>query len=93
MNIEEIEELVNRKNFNLKTIKFMWNNKNKSGGNFSVNIKSTSERDYQIFGRYDSEGTIINLRFGIFLQYGCIIPANSIEEMFEFIHNVLEKEV
>jgi len=90
MNIKELKSLIIKKKLSADSVCYRWHNKNNSGGNFCIKIWGVNGRNYEISGDYDSEGTLMNLRFGFLFQYGILMNVNSIDEMWKFIDNALE---
>jgi hypothetical protein len=90
MYIKDLKSIVIKKKLNAESVCFRWHNKNKSGGNFGINICGVSDNDYGISGRYNDQGLLINLRFGFIYQRGIHMEVKDINEMFEFIENFIK---
>jgi len=89
MNIKDLKSIVIKKKLDAERVCFRWHNKNKSGGNFGINIWNVKGKDYEISGNYNVEGLLCGLRFGFIFQAGIPMNVQTIEEMFEFIEKVL----
>ena len=79
-----------KKRLGAKSVAFRWHNKNKSGGNFGINIIGVKDRNYEISGHYDVSGLLSGLRFGRIYQCGAPMNVATKEKMFEFITKYLE---
>lgn len=90
MNIKDLKSTVLRKKLGAESVRFRWHNKNKSGGNFGINIRGVKEKNYEILGRYNPEGLLRSLHFGYLFKSGTPMNVNSLEEMFEFINKTIE---
>lgn len=90
MNVKEIKSSVIKKRLYAKQVCYRWHNKNKTGGNFGINICGVNDKDYEISGYYDIEGTVRGLRFGFIYTAGIPMSVQTIEEMFEFIEKSIE---
>lgn len=82
-----------KKRFDANSVAFRWHNKNKSGGNFGINIHDVNGQDYQITGEYNTDGILRGLRFGFIYQAGIPVNVDSIEQLFEFMGNVISGAV
>lgn len=80
-----------KKRFDAKSVALRWHNKNKSGGNFGMNIHGVNGKDFEISGQYNIDGILSGLRFGFIYQAGIPMNVNSVQEMFEFMDVVLAK--
>lgn len=85
MNIKDLKSSVIKKRLNAKQVCYRWHNKNKTGGNFGINICGVNSKDYEISGYYDLTGLVSGLRFGFIYTAGIAIDVQSIEELFRFI--------
>ena len=90
MKIQDIKTIQIKKLIGAKSVRFSWHNKNKTGGNFGINVIGVNGNDYAITGRYNITGTVRNLRFGFLL--GISIPMNvkTVDEMLEFITKTIK---
>lgn len=91
MNIRELKSAEIKKKLGAESVRFRWHNKNKSGGNFGLSIIGVKGRDYEISGYYNITGKLYDLRFGFIYQAGISMSVSSVEEMFEFIKESLER--
>lgn len=62
---------------------FRWHNKNKSGGNFGINILGVDGKNYQISADYAFGGDFFNIRFGYIYQAGMRIALGKVETLEE----------
>ena len=85
-----------KKGLNAHKSHFRWHNKNKSGGNFGINIyfaeEFNRETDKEITGYYNKDGYIYNLRFSPLYTAGQTIPIwalNDLDTLFNYIKQVI----
>ncbi len=73
ISINELKGFNLKKDLKLKRVIKRWHNKNKSGGNFGINLKCHEEPHYEITGYHDLEGNIYNLSVGELYQCGTTV--------------------
>ena len=88
-----------KKLINAKRIAQRWHNKNKSGGNFGLNIYFGDEfvrgRDKEITGNYNSDGEITSLHFGNLYWGNQSVPKEcfiSLEELAKYLNKQMENQ-
>ena len=91
INISELKGTFIKLKLGAKACRFRWHNKNKSGGNFGINILGLNGKDYEISGAYDNNGIICNLRFGYIYQAGSLMPRKNLDETLEMIKNITHR--
>lgn len=66
-------------------VAYRWHNKNKSGGNFGINIYYGKEflrgRDKELTGEYNTSGIITGLRYGDLYSAGHNVPQDALSDM------------
>lgn len=85
MNIKELNGRAIKKALGAERVMFRWHNKNKSGGNFGINILGVNKGDWEISGHYDTEGNILSLRFGKIYQAGMALSNRDFKEIMDGI--------
>lgn len=65
MNIKELNGKSIKKALACKSASYRWHNKNKSGGNFGINLLGVNSKDLEITGQYDLTGQVYGLRIGL----------------------------
>ena len=63
-----------KKDLELQRALYRWHNKNKSGGNFGINLITGGQQNYEITGHYNTNGEITSLRFGRIYSAGVPVP-------------------
>lgn len=78
---------------------YRWHNKNKSGGNFGINIYFAEEfnrdTDKELTGYYNSDGVVYSLSFGNLYSAGHKVPIwaiESLETLFSYCKQVIAWE-
>ena len=96
INIKELKGQEIKKQLNAFSCAFRWHNKNKSGGNFGINIYFTKEfnrdTDKEITGYYNKEGNIYSLNFSPLYSAGGNIPIwalKDLDALFNYIKDVI----
>ena len=89
MHINELKSGLLKKRFGCTKCRFRYHNKNKSGGNFAIELHTMNGKSYDLHGYYDFCGTITSLDFGPFFQVGHEIPHENLGETLEYITNIL----
>lgn len=89
MNIKDLKSAVLKKRLNARQVCYRWHNKNKTGGNFGINLCGVQGKDYEISGYYDTEGNIKALHFGFIFTAGLAIDVKNLDDLFEFIEKSL----
>jgi hypothetical protein len=84
LKIEELKGNVLKKALNAKNAMMRYHNKNKSGGNFAMNLLGIDGRDYELSGAYCMTGEITELRFGNIYYRGL---------HYDFLHEVTLESV
>ena len=99
INIKDFKGRIIKKYLKCNSASFRWHNKNKSGGNFGINIyfqkEFNRETDKEFTGYYNKDGFIYSLCFSPLYSAGCNIPIwalKDIETLFNYVKNVLEYE-
>ena len=59
-----------KRDLGLEKAHYRWHNKNLSGGNFGINLRTGGSKDYELTGHYDTSGRIVILKFGEIYQMG-----------------------
>jgi hypothetical protein len=90
MNIKELISKDLKAAFGSRKARFRYHNKNKSGGNFTIELIGLPNRDWDLHGEYNRDGKLYSLRFGPLFSYGHDIPCASKEIAFEYIRRILE---
>jgi hypothetical protein len=91
MNIKDLNGLAIKKALRAQSASYRYHNKNKSGGNFGINIRGLKGADFEISGDYDTEGNVRQLRFGYLYQHGISIPEMSFDDLMLFITKAVLK--
>ena len=76
LNIKELTGPRLKKALGLRRAVRRYNNKNKSGGNFGINLHTHSQGNFEITGDYDPYGTIRLLSIGQLYQPGMLVCRN-----------------
>ena len=89
---KELTGNILKKNLDAKRVMYRWHNKNKSGGNFGINIyyaeEFNRETDKELTGYYSTDGNVYRLRFGSLYSCGINIPIyalQSLNTLFKYI--------
>lgn len=93
MNIKDIKGTTFKKLMKAEKSSFRWHNKNKSGGNFGIEIRGIERKNYQITGDYNTLGNFYELRFGPIYQAGMKMNlgmVETIEELCVRLNKILE---
>lgn len=90
MKMTELKSGFLKKEFNASKARFRYHNKNKSGGNFAIELWGIDGKDYDLHGYYDIDLTITHLDFGVCMRAGHDVPSASLEEMLNYIKNILK---
>ena len=85
MNVKELNGRAIKKALGAQRVMFRWHNKNKSGGNFGINILGVNNGDWEISGHYDTNGNILSLRFGKIYQAGMLVSNRQFDELMSGI--------
>lgn len=64
INIKELRGPKLKKDLGLRRVVKRWHNRNKSGGNFGINLMTFKEPNYEITGYHDLKGNVTSLRVG-----------------------------
>lgn len=83
MNIKDIKGTILKKLMNAERSSFRWHNKNKSGGNFGIEILGIDGKDYEISADYNTLGNFFHLRFGPIYHAGMRLNLGRIETVEE----------
>ena len=83
MNIKEIKGTSLKKFMKAEKSSFRWHNKNKSGGNFGIEIRGIEGKNYQITAYYAYDGNFSNIKFGYIYQAGMKINLGRMEILEE----------
>ena len=93
INIKEFKGNLIKKQLGANSASFRWHNKNKSGGNFGINIyfakEFNRETDREFTGYYNKEGEIYNLSYSPLYSAGGNIPIWALKDiptLFDYIH-------
>jgi hypothetical protein len=85
MNIKDLNGKILKKELNCKSCHYRWHNKNNSGGNFGINILGIENKDFELSGNYDKNGSLGGLRFGYLFCAGHPLIFDSFNELIEFM--------
>ena len=77
LNIKELTGPRLKKALGLRRAVRRYHNKNKSGGNFGINLYTHTQGDYEITGDYDPLENIRLLSIGQLYQPGMLVCSNS----------------
>lgn len=83
MNIKEMKGTSLKKFMKAERSSFRWHNKNKSGGNFGIEIRGIEGKNYEISAEYAWDGNFSNIRFGYIYQAGMRIALGKSETLEE----------
>lgn len=96
INIKEFNGNLVKKQLNAHRAGFRWHNKNKSGGNFGINIyfaeQFNRETDKEFTGYYNTDGVIYNLSFSALYSAGGNIPIWALKDiptLFNYVKQVI----
>ncbi len=82
-----------KRDLGLKSAKYRWHNKNKSGGNFGINlIAGDDDKDSEIDGMYNTKGEVVTLSVGAIYQPGARlsdVPSLTYEKLIEKVKEIL----
>ncbi len=75
---------------------YRWHNKNKSGGNFGINLLTSQnwqDRHFELTGTYNTKGEITSLRLGELYQAGSPLTLKDldIDRLVNAIKNGMER--
>jgi len=73
INIKELRGTSLKRDLGLERVIKRWHNKNKSGGNFGINLMTKQRPHYEITGYHDTQGNVTSLSFGELYQAGTTI--------------------
>ena len=81
-----------KKDLGLERAFFRWHNKNKTWGNFGINLITKGDSDnFELTGNYRRpSGEVYSLRFGILYQIVGNIPISTYEELISLLKNLLK---
>jgi hypothetical protein len=85
MNIKELNGPAIKKALGCKSCLRRYHNKNKSGGNFGINIIDINGQDVELSGDYNTEGDVIHLRFGRLYHAGISISERNFDVLMDMI--------
>ena len=88
MNIIQLNGNAIKKSLGIKRAMFRWHNKNKTGGNFGINLFGVNGIDCELTGSYDINGNIISLRFGRIYEAGIAISERNFHYLMDTIRRV-----
>ncbi len=91
MNIKELNGIAIKKALNASRVHFQWHNRNKSGGNFGINIRGLKGGNFEISGDYDTLGTIHALRFGYMHCAGIRMFEDCFEKLMKSLNEIVVK--
>ena len=85
INIKELKGNRFKKELNLYRCSFGFHNKNTTGGNFGLgfylNKEFNENTDFELYGHYNTEGELLNLKI-MSIRCGCfVVPIGNINEM------------
>lgn len=89
LNIKEIKGTSFKKILGCKSSSFRWHNKNKSGGNFGIELRELQGKDYEISGEYNINGNMSSIRFGYIYQAGVRFMIEDFEELINIIKKMI----
>lgn len=85
MKIQELNGNAIKKALGIKKAYFRWHNKNKTWGNFGINLEEVNGIDCEISGSYNENKDIISLCFGRMYQAGIAISERNFEYLMDMI--------
>lgn len=94
LTISELKGNRLKKDLDLDKAFFRWHNKNKTWGNFGINlITKEGLENCEITGNYKKpNGEIYGLRFGVLYQCGYNLPKVNYSEMIKLLKKAIGKE-
>ena len=95
ININELKGFNLKKDINLKRVIKRWHNKNKSGGNFGINLMTGGPKDYELTGYHTINGDIYSLGLGELYQVNTrIIDRDNYKDWdYEKLVNLVKKVI
>lgn len=93
INIKDLRGPKLKKDLVLRSVVKRWHNKNKSGGNFGINLYPFNEPNYEITGYHDLKGNVTSLRVGVLWQVGTqIFTKNTMDKWtYDKLISVIKK--
>lgn len=93
INIKELNGNKLKKSLGIEKAAFRWHNKNKSGGNFGINLYNIFGKNYELTGRYNKDGQIFSLCFG-YIHRGLtkLDSRTTYEDLITIIKRITESE-